>query len=414
MLQVSEAEESIRHAIISIGALDMTVAPSHRIGYPGQATKGVSQRQLFALEQYSKAIKELRRKVFISEYDLRTVLIASILIICFETFHQNYESAASQIRTAVKLIEYKRNDIGSRNDVEQDLLCTFDRLDIQTMSRTNPHVDLFTIDEHLALKESGADFMAGMPDEFEDIATARNYLYNMIRRHAHFKFVFRKTQAMARVDPSLQQQAYATDESVLQERVKSIEEKWRWMDAFEPLFTKHRTPEERRMRTREFLAVSVMRIHLLIVMVTPIHMFETSELHFDKSLPVFTEMVDLCEDVLGPENGEGARVFVFEMQTLMALDNIAKKCRDPFLRRRAVALLRRRPMREGVRDSMLSAKVGEWVIGVEEEGMVDGFIGEESRTRDVSVTIEDGGQTARVSCWVGVENRSRRERIIAL
>jgi hypothetical protein len=57
-----------------------------------------------ALKQYSKAIKELRRKVFLT-YDLGTVLVASILIICFETFHQNCDSAASQIRTTIRLIE---------------------------------------------------------------------------------------------------------------------------------------------------------------------------------------------------------------------------------------------------------------------------------------------------------------------
>jgi hypothetical protein len=82
------------------------------------------------------------------------------------------------------------------------------------------------------------------------------------------------------------------------------------------------------------------------------------------------------------------------------------------VRRRAVALLKRRPMREGVRDSVLSAKVGEWVIGVEEEGMVDGFIGEEWRTRDVSVRIEDGGRKARVGCWVGRGFGNRREEVI--
>jgi hypothetical protein len=410
MLQVSESERSIRHAVISIGALDMAVVPSHPIGFPGKSITEVSQRQLFALEQYSKAIKELRRNVFISKYNLRTVLIASILIICFETFHQNYDSAASQIRTAVRLIESSGDKLASNREIEQDLVCTFDRLEIQSMSRTDPHIDLFTIDEHLALKESGAAFMASMPDEFEDVATARNYLYNLVRRHAHFTFVVRKKQAMARKEnPSF---SYINDESVIQERVKSYQEKERWMQAFEPLYAKHRTPEQRERRTREFLAVSVMRIHFLIVMCTLLHLFETSEMHFDKSFEAFKELVDLCEDVIGPENGDGERVFVFEMQTLMALDNIAKKCRDPVVRRRAVALLKRRPMREGVKDSVLSAKVGEWVIGVEEEGMVDGFIGEEWRTRGVSVRIEDGGRKARVGCWVGRGFGNRREEVI--
>jgi hypothetical protein len=118
--------------------------------------------------------------------------------------------------------------------------------------------------------------------------------------------------------------------------------------------------------------------------------------------------------LLGGEVKEGEKVFVFEMQTLTPLDNITKKCRDPVIRRKAVALLRRRPMREGIRDSLLSAKVGEWIMGIEEEGLVDGFIGEEWRTRGMSVRLEEDGRRARVSCWVGVTDSDRREGIIEL
>jgi hypothetical protein len=87
-------------------------------------------------------------------------------------------------------------------------------------------------------------------------------------------------------------------------------------------------------------------------------MFDTSEVAFDKPIPVSREMVDLCEDLLsdnrdGPTlgygKGIGEKMFVFEMQTLMALDNICKKCRDPVIRRKAIGLLAAKPMRWGLR-----------------------------------------------------------------
>jgi hypothetical protein len=81
VLQISEAKESIRHAVIYIGALDMSMVPSHVVGTPGETNKEVSQRHFFAIKQYSKAIKELRQKVFTIQHGLRTVLVASILII---------------------------------------------------------------------------------------------------------------------------------------------------------------------------------------------------------------------------------------------------------------------------------------------------------------------------------------------
>jgi hypothetical protein len=91
VLQASEAEESIRHAVISIGALDMnTVA-----GNAGRKAKEMEDHHVFALKQYSKAINALRQKAEVlgTKYDLRTALVASLLSICFETYHGNYESA---------------------------------------------------------------------------------------------------------------------------------------------------------------------------------------------------------------------------------------------------------------------------------------------------------------------------------
>lgn len=68
VLQVSEAEESIRRAIISIGALDIKMAPCF---VASTVDKELSGRQVFALKKYSKATKELRRSVPLKKYDLR-------------------------------------------------------------------------------------------------------------------------------------------------------------------------------------------------------------------------------------------------------------------------------------------------------------------------------------------------------
>lgn len=294
-------------------------------------------------------------------------------------------------------------------------------MDIQTISRTDPQIDLFTVNEHQALKDSNVALLASMLDKFEDIATARNYLYNMARRHAHYAFLFKKRQGMSTKDaPSLQKSSpswSSTDELVLLERFKALQECERWWQSFQPLYEKHRTYEQKIRRGREFLAVTVMRLHSLIVITTRIHMFDTSELTWDKSLPRFSEIVDLCGDLLSDKLGDtlGERKpekrFIFEMQTLMALDNITKKCRDPLVRRKAIRLLVENPMREGIRESALSAEVGEWVMNLE-KGMVRGFIGEKWRMKDVSVRLGDEGRSARVTCCVGGADGERREEAI--
>ena len=424
VLQVSEQEESIRHAVISIGVLDMAKVPSPT--REKHQTNEALQRNLFALKQYNLAIKALRQKVF-THQDLRTALVASILIICFETFHRNWETVAAQLKTTIRLIESRRRELGSNKDVEEDLLCMFNRLDMQTMSRTDPQIDLFTMDERLAFKDSQELHHNSVPDRFDEIPTARNYLYEMLRRQAHFTYWVRKKQAMDITgSPETPPASYLShaqsqaDEALLLERSKHLREAARWMEAFGPLYEKHRTPEQRSGDRRSFLAVSLMRLHFLIMVLTRVHMFDTSEVGFDRSFSSFKEMVDLCEDLLSDRNkfrgalgGAESKTFVFELQTLMALDNVAKKCRDPSIRRRAIGLLIGTPMREGVRDSVLCGKSNEWVMKIEEEGMVDGFIGEKKRTKDVSViSVDSTARRAIVRCWVGGLDGERREGVV--
>jgi hypothetical protein len=98
-------------------------------------------------------------------------------------------------------------------------------------------------------------------------------------------------------------------------------------------------------------------------------------------------------------DGKGEKPLVFEMQTLIALDNICKKFRCPVLRRKAILLLKGRRMREGVWDSVVLEKVGEWIMRVEEEGMVDRFIEEKWRVKDASVGLHHEGRKATVRCW---------------
>ena len=51
------------------------------------------------------------------------------------------------------------------------------------------------------------------------------------------------------------------------------------------------------------------------------------------------------------------------------LDKTAVRCRDPYLRRRAVAMMRA-PRREGSLDSLAAAKAAQSIIDIEEEGLV--------------------------------------------
>jgi hypothetical protein len=115
---------------------------------------------------------------------------------------------------------------------------------------------------------------------------------------------------------------------------------------------------------------------------------------------------------VGDEGGQ--EMFHFDMQTVMPLDFVAKKCRDPALRRRAIWHMKARPRRETFWDSFVAATVWEWVVAVEEEGMVGGVVREENRARDLGVRLELEGvdKVRKAKVWCTLGTGERRERTI--
>jgi hypothetical protein len=209
ILQASELQESIRHAVIALGALDMTTSRMTETESSPGSTSSPQERipaaetyHIFALKQYSKAIKQMREQSLNSKHDLRTALVASLLIITFETYHVNYASAGDQIRTAIRLIEERSSSSSSpppENEVEEDILFAFNRLAIQEIS----HTDGFTLAEHLTLKETNSSRIRDMPEVFTDITTARGYFNMIARQCAHFGCAFWMSDNALSNKPSL-------------------------------------------------------------------------------------------------------------------------------------------------------------------------------------------------------------------
>jgi hypothetical protein len=118
---------------------------------------------LFALQQYGRFIKGMKSTSNLP--DLRMNLLASLLVICFESYHGNYEAAGLQVHMAFRLIEeWKKKQARSSapaltsihfpsspapQDVDTELIQVFDRLQIQAMSQ----LDNFSTEEHLRLKD---------------------------------------------------------------------------------------------------------------------------------------------------------------------------------------------------------------------------------------------------------------------
>jgi hypothetical protein len=78
----------------------------------------------------------------------------------------------------------------------------------------------------------------------------------------------------------------------------------------------------------------------------------------------------------------------------MSIYVVATRCREPFIRRDAIAPLREWPSKNGIWDSLHIAQVAEWIMGIEEEvARGSNNIPEEARVRmsSLKVTTRRGG-----------------------
>ena len=138
--QACQGNSSIRHAVVSIAALSLIPG----IGYSFADQQAESYHR-FALQQYSKALQEMRNDTVSGSQDIRSALIACLVVICFEAFYGNHESALNQLGAGLGLINtWSKNrnvvvldstkSVSTPSEIiEKELIQAYARLDVQVL-----------------------------------------------------------------------------------------------------------------------------------------------------------------------------------------------------------------------------------------------------------------------------------------
>ena len=88
---------------------------------------------------------------------------------------------------------------------------------------------------------------------------------------------------------------------------------------------------------------------------------------WDGFCPVFDEIVNLAAEVVRHE--AGVPYFCLDLGIIGPVFEFVSRCRDPIIRRKAIAVLKSTSRQEGVWNSFLTAKVAERLVGIEERGL---------------------------------------------
>lgn len=450
ILQACVSEPSIRHAAVAIGALGKTFetvqagrgrppsARQHRapiLGGPVESAQRVKSRvsrkeQLhqasshhkYALEQYHKAIKGMRSVA--SGGNLRTLLVTSLIIVCFEVLHGNQEAAAAQLQTGIALVQDWRRDerdaskhpLGfsspAPDAIEDYLVQFFGRLEIQLMSFR----DTRPPECHLDLKEEGKEVIQHMPQLLTSINEARVYLDLVMRRLMHFtaslnhfKVSYAQYEESTVANPAvpwidskilLATQPLSTSTApYYSEHESLIMEVSCWIKSFTPLL--NRSIEASGLQCISALTLSLAATTAKISVQTAFIKAETEydvfEPEFRRNVTQATILLQILEKVT-PKN-KPTLAFSFDLGVIPPLFLTCVKCRNSDIRKKALQLLIQYPRREGVWDSVTTAAIGTWVIELEEEDIgATAFIPEDDRVRKASIKFDLVERRAAMTC----------------
>jgi hypothetical protein len=452
ILQACASEPSIRHAAVAIGALGKTFevaqagrgrppsARQHRaptLGGPVETAQRVKSRiskkdQLrgafshhqYALEQYHKAIKGMQR-LAAGYNNIRTVLITSLIIVCFEVLHGNQEAAAAQLQNGIAMIqEWKKDERDASkyplgfsspapDTIEDYLVQFFGRLEIQAMSFR----DTRPAERHASLKEEGKQVIQQMPGLFASINEARVYVDLIMRRMMHFtasinhfkvSYAQYEDAPVAHIPapwidskvPQATQPLSAAARPYYSEHEQLSTEMSRWMMAFSPLLDRcvESGGQHRISALTLSLAATAAKISFQTAFIKTETEYDVFEPEFRRSVSQATLLLQTQEEYT-PRN-KPTLAFSFELGVIPPLFLTCVKCRNSEIRKTALQLLIRYPRREGIWDSVTTAAIGTWVSELEEEDVGAGmFVPEDDRVRKAGIKFDLLKRTATMTCF---------------
>ena len=357
--QAGEGTPFIGRAVIALGALSLSLSTSQER----------ERHHRYALNQYVLALQGMRRSIKDHPYDVRTALIGCLLIFIFESLQGHQAAACSHASSGTNLITsmcrsrcapkaWRESEIG------EELYSAFSGLNLQSLLFEGGCTD------DGFYKHGLSEAAKGMPESFDDLDECRRFWHYFMRRNLHF----------CREVASFYSRARSLDDADIQEVEKELKEErdgyvqqiCRWEIASAPLLCRLFTSGE---EGEAFLVACLLRIHAAMSIVLLSRAFNPPEMEYDRFCEQFRTTVELSERIHGllvsGENEESG-TFRFEIGILPALSLVTLLCRERALRGRAVKLLgRSKGYKEGIWNADAVRAVGEWVRGVEEDGLED-------------------------------------------
>ncbi|CAI6089446.1 unnamed protein product, partial [Clonostachys chloroleuca] len=394
-LQLAQSESSIRHGLVALA--------SYHHGYVHQQGSESSE---FALSQYNMAIKELTRCADGTSRhpEPHLQVLACLIFISIEILRGKIKSAINLFQHGCQMMwQLKRTQasrLRSGSEMERTFYLAeafFRRLAVQISMVCFYHVPKLKSDTDSSegklvgdvspelstafhARSSNSDFPS--PFNFRNLVVARETLLNIIIRSS--------MQSELRSD-----------------RICYAEQIQQWIQSFNSLVSRLSIQSLSKAEKRGIALLELHKRNLSLNLAGMAHDTESMDDDFfwDQYVADFEEMIPYAAVAVGLDTydtdfGDSSKAsWHMEIGVTPVLFQLIARCRDPLVRRKAIAIMLADQMQEGVWNSFLAARVAKILVEVEENGkqVLSGHeIHVTRRVRTVQVQLESGDRQAKV------------------
>ena len=397
MLQASQAEPCIRHAVIAIGALDFK-------NDDGKGKDLERIRREFAYSEYQKAIVGLKQSIVAKDCDIRTKLLSCILFACFEAYHGNNEIALSQIFAGIEMMEeYSKQREKPKETphapclapIDQDIVQSFAQLEIQTSAWG----DQRNIGLHLERMRACNAAVENMPVEFESLRQAGFMLSMNMLRGIHLRFSQTHPANILssnNIPPFIGLNSCVTP-SAISELGLVLAKFRQWGQAFEPLYRKARSMQNRTLLE----GGTLLRMHYLGSYLWNASGSPCKEMYYRRYTEELKEMVELTKALI---DMVAVSSFSLDMMVVLPMAVVGWIYRHRALRREVIAIFSNLVRREAIWDTLMLGKIIEWMSQIEEEGLgEEEYVPEDAVATVANIKVDEAQRSVLVGVLQGLK-----------
>ncbi len=346
VIQVNNHIPAVHNLLVATGALCETLNNNN-----GAAlwTSYTHQMNIYFLENYSTGVSLLRQSLDSRTASPISIAVSCVLLVFIDHLRDRPEYATQHLDIAMKLVD-RRHAFGT---VQADFLNHYLRPTVQRLLFS------FAGCANVFLGSGTStwpDASIGLPHRFDHLAEASASLC------AIADYIFSTFPAGPdRIGKAPSLEVTSAGSRCLRE----------WLSVFLSSFESHQLSSDCYFR-RDSLALLIRQRTLNVLIGT---YFDVNEMSFDSHLSDFRNVVSMCRDFMQADESillssqSAPTRFQFDTAIIPPLTFTGMRCRDPFIRRQALQLLKKQDRRESHWGSDTSAKVVERLILLEEAGL---------------------------------------------